>query len=219
MNISPINYNKYNGNKNTITNIKQNTDITFKGKEAGKITEFFAKTYGKYILNSEQMHKFCETCSKIDKKDASRHFQVIGSAVTSFAYMNSTMKSKDIEKKDARTLATNQFLGFIIPSGAAYGANASMTKFNKCLEYSYSAKKEKEIALGKLDKIAKEKAVKDLGKALKGFRCLIGIITFTTIYRFVTPVAITPIANKFGAWLNERADRKETQMQQINTAA
>ena len=134
MNISPINYNKYNGNKNTITNIKQNTDITFKGKEAGKITEFFAKTYGKYILNSEQVHKFCETCSKIDKKDASRHFQVIGSAVTSFAYMNSTMKSKDIEKKDARTLATNQFLGFIIPSGAAYGANASMTKFNKCLE-------------------------------------------------------------------------------------
>lgn len=43
MNISPINYNKYNGNKNTITNIKQNTDITFKGKEAGKITEFFCK--------------------------------------------------------------------------------------------------------------------------------------------------------------------------------
>ncbi len=192
------------------SNIQPNTQVSFNGKKAsGRVTKFVANTYGKYILNSDHVRKFCEGCAKLDKKNASRHFQVFGSAVTSFAYMDSTLKSKKIEKKDGRTLATNQFLGFLVPSVAGYAVDEGMRNFNKFLEYSYSAKKEKEIALGKLDKVAKEEAVKNLGKSLKGFRCLMSIMTFTTIYRFVTPVAITPVANKVGAWLNKEADKKE----------
>ena len=215
MNIAPVNYNfKYNK-----MNEAPAQEINFKGKGPGKVTEFFANTYGKYILNSEQVRNFCKGCTKLDKKDASRHFQVFGSAVTSFAYMHSTMKNKDIEKKNARTLATNQFLGFAVPAIASYTADAGMKNFNKYLEYCYSAAKEKEIALGKLDKATKEEAVKNLGKGLKGFRCMMGIITFTTIYRFITPVAITPVANKFGNWINEKIDNKEAQKKQLNTAA
>jgi hypothetical protein len=44
-----------------------------------------------------------------------------------------------------------------------------------------------------------------LGNRIKGVRILATLATFTLIYRFLTPVLITPIANKIGDKLNEKA--------------
>ena len=90
------------------------------------------------MLNNGKSRKVAEFLNNMDKNDASRHFQVVGSLVTSSAYMAATLKNKDIEKKNGRTLAINQGLGFVIPTIAAYATDSLLRGFNKTLEYGYS---------------------------------------------------------------------------------
>ena len=62
--------------------------------------------------------------------------------------------------------------------------------------------------LGKID-TAKLNEMKDVfSKRLRGFRTLIPILTFTLIYRFVSPVAITPIANAISDWASKKKPNK-----------
>ncbi len=49
-----------------------------------------------------------------------------------------------------------------------------------------------------------EKITGGLSNRLKGVRILAGLATFTLIYRYATPVLITPLANKIGDWVNGR---------------
>ena len=46
---------------------------------------------------------------------------------------------------------------------------------------------------------------------MKGVRALAALAVFTLIYRYATPVLITPIANKIGDKLNERSKAKEAE--------
>ena len=143
----------------------------------------------------------------MDKGDVTRHFQVLGSLITSSAYMHSTLKNKEMDRDNARTLAVNQGLNFLLPTVAAYTVDLAIRQINKQLEYKYSAIQEAKNTA--LTGEAKKEAEKLLGKKLKGFRTLIGIVTFTLIYRFVAPVAITPIANAIGRWINGNNKNKE----------
>ena len=221
MNINSINtMPRYTANKNIRNNQPQlpqqslvGDTVSFKGKKPGKVTEFFAEHYGKRILNSKSVRKFCKKVTKWDKKNASSHFQVIGSLVTSSAYMKATLDNPNFDKKNANTLAINQGLGFVIPTIAAYTTDAAMSGFNKTLEYAYSAKQEKNFALGKFaNEAEKEAAKKRLSNRLKGFRAFMTIVTFTTIYRYLSPVAITPLANMIGNKINDNNDKHEAEM-------
>lgn len=220
MNINAINQyrvNKYNDlkNKSTEQTIDPSTssEINFKGGKDSKVSKFFAEYYGKAMLNSDGVRNFCK---KLSKGNASNHFQVVGSFVTSAAYMKATLDNKTFDKKNANTLAINQGLCFVLPTIAGYVVNSAMGNFNKSLEYHYSAMQEKQIALGKF-KSAEEKkaAVEALGRKLKGFRTLLSIITFTTIYRYVSPVAITPLAN----WIGRKVNKPEAPKQEVQKSA
>lgn len=222
MNISPISAINYLNNSKTnfdiknSTNIKNaNSNISFqKGeKEAGWLTKILAKTYGKYMLNNKAGRSISQKLNEWDKNDASRHFQVVGSAVTSSAYMAATLKNKDIEKKNGRTLAINQGLGFVIPTIAAYTVDSLLRNFNKTLEYYYSGKVRRKVELSKMSQKEADAAIEQLSKRLKGFRALMPIVTFTMIYRYIVPVAITPVANKAGNWLNAKLDKQENDKQ------
>ena len=218
--ISTINYsqnlkNNFNS-KESLNNQIITSNPNFKGSnEAGWLTKMLAKTYGKFMLNNSTARKFSKKLTDIDKKDASRHFQVVGSAVTSSAYMVSTLKSKDIEKKNGRTLAINQGLGFIIPTIAAYTVDSLLGGFNKTLEYAYSGKVRKKISEAKMTQKEADIAMEQLSRRLKGFRALMPIVTFTMIYRYIVPVAITPLANKMGNWLNAKLDKEENTKQKV----
>lgn len=220
MNINAINQfqnYKYNTLKNVETpKTEQKPEVAFKGKgEPGVVTRFFADTYGKWVANSKSLRKICEWIAKVDKKgNASNHFQVAGSFVTSSAYMMSTLRKKDFDKKNANTLAINQGLGFVVPTVAGYTVNAGMAKFNKDIEYNYSAIQERKLAKKILTAKEAEAAKKALSNRLKGFRTLISIVTFTTIYRYLAPVAITPVANKFGNWLNNKIEKRKQAKEQ-----
>ncbi|MBQ7125872.1 hypothetical protein IJO12_02180 [bacterium] len=191
-----------------LESIKSNIAFGKGPDEVGRITKWLAKTYGKFMLNNKTFRKVAKWFAKKDPKDPTRHFQVIGSFVTSSAYMISTLKSKDIKKKNGRTLAINQALGFAIPTVAAYTVDSLLRGFNKSLEYSYSAANERKIALQKMSETQAAEALKRLNKGLRGFRTGLSILTFTMIYRLIAPVLITPVANKAGNWLNAKIDAK-----------
>ena len=222
MNISPISTINYSNNSKTNFDIKNssniknaNSNISFQKaeKEVGWLTKILAKTYGKFILNSKSGRNLSRKLTEWDKNDASRHFQVVGSAVTSSAYMAATLKNKDIEKKNGRTLAINQGLGFVIPTIAAYTVDSLLRNFNKTLEYDYSGKVRRKVELSKMSQAEADAAIEKLSKRLKGFRTLMPIVTFTMIYRYIVPVAITPVANKVGNWLNEQLEKSENSKQ------
>ena len=52
---------------------------------------------------------------------------------------------------------------------------------------------------------------KSLGNRIKGVRILASLATFTLIYRYITPVLITPIANKIGDKLNAKSKEKHAE--------
>jgi len=194
-------------NIQSINNNRQN-NISYKGKFNDKLTDWTAKVYGKHIANSEKLRNVCENLAKKNVGDVSTHLQVLGSAITSTAYMTSTMKNKNFDKDNARTLAVNQGLCFVVPTIGAYVTDHYVADIKKNMEYNYAAKLEKTLINATPEQKAKILANK--GKKLKGVRTLLGILTFTMLYRYVTPVAVTPFANKIGNWLNNKK-KEETQ--------
>jgi len=56
---------------------------------------------------------------------------------------------------------------------------------------------------------SKTETVRDSAtKQIKGVRTLAGIATFTMLYRYLAPVAITPAANKIGEKINKKKKQK-----------
>ncbi len=209
MNIQRINVqtpNRYNNSQKT----DDGKNINFEGKFGDKISDFTAKIYGRYIANSEKIRVFAEKASKNGKVgDISTHFQVAGSLITSSAYMASTMKNKDFDKDNARTLAINQGLCFVVPTIGAYVTDHYISDIKKQVEYKYDAIHERKIAKAKMSPAERKEAMAKLGKQLKAVRTLLGILTFTLIYRYITPVVVTPFANKIGSWVNNMCHKNE----------
>ena len=166
------------------------------------------------MLNSNGVRKSAKALSKVRLGDVTQHLQTFGSLITSGTYMMSTLNNKDFDKNNATTLSVNQGMCFVIPTLAAYTVNKGIENFNKQIEYKYSSIQERNIV--KMSKEEQIAATEKLGKRLRGFRTLIGIVTFTTIYRYVTPVAITPFANKIGKKINERKQKKEQMAMEKN---
>ena len=219
MKIQAVNQNMYSSNNQLSTKpnnkLNTNNNISFTAKKMPgwyeRCLEVIAKTYGNAMLNSKLVRKFTAWLSDIDKTNASKHFQVLGALVTSTGYAVNTMKKDDFEKKDARTLAINQGLGFVVPTALGYFIDNKIASKTKKAEYNYIAKRERELALGKFTPKEVADAKKTLSRGIVGFRALMAIITFTTLYRFVVPVAITPLANKIGHYVEEKRQQKAQQ--------
>lgn len=197
--------------------ISNNTIPAFKGKgekEAGKITKWLADKYGRAMLNSSGIRKSSKWLSKVPG-DATQHLQVAGSFITSSAYVMSTLKNKNFDKENANTLAINQTACFVVPTAGGYTVNALIAEINKQLEYKYSAIQERKLATSKMTALEKEAAVKKLSQRLKGFRTLMGIVTFAMMYRYISPVLVTPLSNKLGRKLNAKIKEKEVKPKEI----
>ena len=53
-----------------------------------------------------------------------------------------------------------------------------------------------------------QEALERATKQLKGVRTLASIATFTFLYRYLAPVAITKPANRMGEWLSKKLESK-----------
>ena len=208
MRIQSVNnqYQSYNFDKKPF--MSQNaSQPSFNGKLGDAVSKFFGEHYAAPMCNKKWLQNISEKMSGMSSK-MTQHMATLGSLITSSVYMATTLKNKNLDPDKRRTLSINQLLCFIIPTACAYGVDHYMRDFNKNMEYRYSGLMEQKIALGKMSPEACEAFKKSFGRKLKGFGALAGLATFTLIYRYLTPVLITPAANKIGNEINTRKKQK-----------
>ena len=191
---------------------------SFRGKKEsafGKwIGKLYGSTYGKAVYKSEKIQKASEKLAKAPG-EMTEHLATIGSVLTSATYMYRTWHNDDLDPKSRKTLTVNQGLCCIIPAICAYTVSKYLTNFKKKFEYTYCGLKEQQIALGQISKEEAETLKKSFGDKLKSINALGSLITFTLIYRYLTPVVITPIANWMGRKFNGDDKPKEQKAQEI----
>ena len=221
----------FKGNSSTVNpdTAESNENISFKAgapKKPGffkklteKIGEFMGKLYGKKLIESDRMAKVSAALSDIPG-GVTQAMATFGALLTSGTYVTRTLKNKDLEDDKKRTLAVNQTLCFIVPTIAAYTVDKLIGGWVKKQEYRF-----KNVNLGVAEKLkatgnkdAAEKLVKEIVKNSNGVRILASLATFTMIYRYATPVLITPLANKIGNWANARRAEKQAAQKEAQTA-
>ncbi|MGN1153643.1 MAG: hypothetical protein ACI4S3_06410, partial [Candidatus Gastranaerophilaceae bacterium] len=182
----------------------QDNNISFKGKgkKPSWLTKFLAKNYGKPLLESDKMRGFSKWLTTVPG-DVSEHMVVLGSLIQSSVYINRTLSNKDLEDDRKKTLAINQFLCFLIPTFAGYTVNNLIGNKVKKIGYRYTDLMNQKIAklkaIGDTASLKKaEELATGLGTKIKGVGTLARLASFTLIYRYLTPVLVTPIANKIG---------------------
>ena len=214
------------------TNIKTPEAVTFKGKGGAsdkakeslfkRILKPFAKKfgelYGKPLIENERVHKVSAWLSRLPG-NVTQHMTAFGSLITSGVYVQQTLTKKDLDPERRRTLAVNQGLCFIVPTLAAYTVDKLINSWVKNKGYRYSGLNERKIDIDRIEgkeakKVAEEAKV--LAKKIKGIRTLSSITIFAFIYRYATPVLITPLANKIGdRWNAKIAAKKQAHAKEI----
>ena len=180
----------------------------FKGhkppEKAGWFARHFGEWYGKRLIESDRASKISEKLGKI-KGGSTQFLTTLGSFITSSVYVHQTLTKKDLDPERRKTLAINQGLCFVVPTIAAYSVDKIIRDWTKAKEYRFSGLQERKIEMtrfkGDIQKATEMEA--NLGNKLKGIRVLASLSVFTLIYRFATPVLITPVANWISNKINE----------------
>lgn len=215
------------------TDNKQAQAVAFKGKgaSADKAKESFFKRilkpfarkfgelYGKPLIENEKVHKASAWLSRLPG-NVTQHMTAFGSLITSGVYVQQTLTNKDLDPERRRTLSVNQGLCFIVPTLAAYTVDKLINGWVKSKGYRYSGLNERKIDIDKIEGKTAEKVAEEakvLAKKIKGIRTLSSITIFAFIYRYATPVLITPLANRIGDRWNARIAAKKAQTVDINS--
>ena len=176
-------------------------ELNFKGNKESKfgqmVSKFFGKHYGKPMYDQNWIQTASEKMTKFPG-EMTEHMATLGSVLTSSVYMYKTATNKDLESKSRKTLAVNQGLCCVIPAIGAYTVSNKLSKFKKNVEYRYRGLKEQQVALDQISRQEADALKAKLGNNLKGLSALTGLITFTLIYRYITPVVVTPVASWIG---------------------
>ena len=156
---------------------------SFKGAGA-MVTEGIAKGVGK-IADTNAFKKFILWFK--EKENWFPHLIAGESLWLSGFYMQQTAKSKSIEKDQKLPMILNQGITAALCTWGAYGLDGVI---NSKLD------KYKEVYKRMNPQLSEEV----MNRRLVGIRLLGPIVIFTTIYRFVGPVVVTPFAN----WMSEK---------------
>ena len=190
----------------------KNENVSFKGKgdpeKANWFIKMFGKYYGKPIMESDAIRNVAAKLSLLPGK-LTQHMMTLGSLVTSSVYMTRTLQNEDLDPERKKTLAVNQGLCFIIPTVAAYTVDKFLNKHIKDFEYSVSNL----IQHAKdMEAFGGEKMPAHLNsKNVKGIRILASIGVFSLIYRYITPVLVTPLAN----WISDKFFASDNEEQEV----
>ncbi len=190
------------------TAVKNNDSVAFKGKFGDKIGNIYAKWYANSMFyKNKRMQKVADKTSKA-RGNMTEHMSALGSLITSSVYMYRTLTNDKLEKDNRKTLAINQCLCFVIPTYAAYKINDKLGGKVKNMEYSFSAAMKGLVQKGQVSEEEYAKFVEKLPKRIKSVKTLASLATFTLVYRYFTPVVITPLANALGKFLKHRKEQK-----------
>lgn len=189
MRIAPLNQNVYNNKAQNV-----NFGMSFSPKNNWVYNEIVEKT-GEYcarLVNTKTAERIIKG-TKTDKLLA--HLFVAASTVMSSFYVFKTLKNKDMDKDKRRTLALNQ--------GLVYGVSTAMAyTFDKWLTNKF----DKLVTDFKAANTKFSKAEIDHWHA--GLKVAKSVVIIDTVYRFIAPVIVTPIANAIS---NKLQDKKQTE--------
>ncbi len=160
---------------------------SFKGAGA-VVTEGIAKGVGK-IADKKGFRNFVEWLGKKDQWFP--HLIAAESLLLSGFYMQQTAASKRIEKDQKPAMIINQGITALACTAGAYLIDG---KVNKMLDKFKGVYK----------RVNPQMEQKLLDKRLGAIRLLGPLVIFTTIYRFVGPVILTPVAN----YISEKIQKK-----------
>lgn len=205
--LNTINYNQARKQNDSQPVKEENNNLSFKGGMWDAVGKFYGENYAEKMLNQKWLHSVSHKLAGASNK-MTQHMATTGSLLTSSVYFYQTVTNKKLDADKRNTLGINQVGCFIVPTVCAYGVDHLLKDFNKKMEYRYSGLMRQKMASGALSQQECEKLSKSLGSKLKLFGALMGLVTFTTIYRYATPVVITPIANKIGEHFNKKRKEK-----------
>lgn len=120
------------------------------------------------------------------------HLIVLGSTLLSGFYIAKTLTNDKLDEIKRKTLAINQTAVFVASTILAYTFDGIMNKKTDAIKNEF-----KRINEGKPGWT---------GDHLKGIEAAKKIMIFTTMYRFIAPVLVTPLANYIGNRLQNKKD-------------
>ena len=208
------------------SNKNKDKNIIIQPNFSGKINpkDFFNKKIPKMIepiieklADNKLIIKISETLASADpeKSTVIRNIFTTGQAFLGTAvYVASTMTNKKIEEENKKTLAVNQFLVWGISAAATFYLDSKINKFFDKIAAEYE-KYNKEHLTENLEAIAKEKLKKIVVGAVDKEKVMLDqlekfnfrkgniarnaptMIAFAFIYRYLTPILATPLADVY----------------------
>lgn len=200
------------------TNEKQ-SNVSFKGsnvsfgknpdKEASFVTKQIAKLVGS-IYDSKLFLKFVNHSK--EKDNLIPALSTLKSALISGLYVTRTLKNKNLDPDRKTTLAINQASVWAVATALGFTFNKGVDKLvDKFTNNFRAANVNKLMAKHGNSLEAVEKHINSLNGGIKAAK---SIVIFSTVYRFISPVLVTPIANKIGNYVE--ASRKAKAANNVN---
>lgn len=190
---------KNNSPKTYLSNQDNSLKPSFKGgfKEPKALASFIDKVAEKYVkmLGSKQGQNLINWTEKHPgfKKNYFAHLIVLGSTLLSGMYVVKTINNKKLDAEKRRTLAINQGAVFALSTVMAY-------TFDKMLN------KKTDAVITKFKTLNKN--LGNLDQCVDGIKKGKSIVVIDSVYRFIAPVLVTPIANHIGNKINEKKAAK-----------
>ena len=156
-----------------------------------KYTEILAKGLGKVLDNgvAEKVIKATKHTNLV------AHMACLTSLVLSGFYMKQTLQNKKLDKKKRTTLAVNQGTVAVLAGIMAYAVDNIVNK--KIENYT---EKFKMVNYKEEPKLLKEH--------LTGIKNAKTMMIFGLMYRFISPVVVTPLANMIGDKIQAKGNKK-----------
>lgn len=172
---------------------KTNKNINFNGyliakKQMNQLEETIAHGFGKLIDTKLAKKLILETK---ETKHLFTHLIVIGGTLLSGMYVFKTLNNKKLDEKKRKTLAINQGIVHVFSTAMAY-------------TFDIASDKKLEVIKKNFEKLNKHLSSEELSHYKKGIETSKKIILSDMVYRFIAPVALTPIANWIGNKMHEK---------------
>lgn len=164
----------------------------------GSLVDTIANGYSR-IGNSDAFVKGMEKIG--NSKNLMTNLSTASSAVTTGLYIYKNLTDEKKSKNEKITAALNQALTFGISTALTYTVVGALKGTTNKLANRFG-----ELMTAKGGKTAKEM------EALKtGAKNAIDLVVCSSINRFITPVAVTPVANKLGVKVCNYLDKKDAE--------
>lgn len=154
-----------------------------KRKAINQITKGFC-----YLLGTKRVENLIKESTS---SNLPSHLTALTGFVLSGFYIQQTLKNKNLDEQKRNTLAINQGLVSVVSTIGAYA-------LNRVLGEKQDAFSKKFIAMN-------QPLSPNFARTYKtGIKTAFSLMVFGVIYRFISPVFVTPFANKLGSKFNEK---------------